>query len=377
MTRHYPNEHECYSGAAKAQAQELEELLDHRRNEMKQEWAKLDTGWEDLESKMSEAGMSMVSSTQPSIVRLNVGGLDLDIPRSVFRKTGEASSSSWTLGDLFEGCVWDKRLPRSENGRILLDDSPICVEELLCDSASSKRSGTISLPDDEQPYIGYVASALGLDFGMNVSGGSSTLQPHEIERLTATISGWCPGRPRGMALLYRASRDGWYRSEFRARCGDESPSTISLFRVKAKRNGDSYSVIGGFSSVPSTPRADYYVDSPGSFLFVLKAGNEESHNVQPTKWGPKAGVVGHALCFEFKDGSRESRMDMAVDTYGYTEKTIVTNNNTYDIPAGHPFLALNGNTIEDIEVFRVDQPGLIYTPPTVTMLQSHRLCSIL
>ncbi|CBJ28933.1 conserved unknown protein [Ectocarpus siliculosus] len=238
---------------------------------MKKEWDTLDSGWEALESKISQAGMSMVSSIPPSFVRLNVGGLDVNIARSVFRKTGEASSSSWTLGDLFEGCVWDKRLPRSEDGRIVLDASAVCVEELLCDGASSKRSGNNNLPVDEKPYIGGVASALGLCVGMKVTGGSTILQLHEAERLTATFLGWCPGRPEGLELLYRASRDGWSGAAFHARCGDDSPFTTSLFRIKVESNEDSYSVVGGFSSVLWTTRStdDRGVHSPGSFLFML------------------------------------------------------------------------------------------------------------
>ncbi|CAM9859699.1 unnamed protein product [Ectocarpus sp. 8 AP-2014] len=283
MTRHHPNEHERFSTATKAHAQELEELLDHRTKEMKKEWDKLDSGWEALESKMSEAGMSMVSSIQPNIVSLNVGGLDLNIARSVFKKTGEASSSRWTLGDLFEGCVWDKRLPRSEDDRIVLDESPVCAEELLCDGAS-KRPGGASFPEDEQEYLAYVSRAFGLhaEIGMNLRGGSTTLPHGEAERLTATIWGWCPGRPEGLELLYRASRDGWSGDAFHARCGDDSPSTIFVFRIKAKSNGDSDSVVGGFSSVPWTSRPPDYrgVDS---FLFMLKDGNEGSHTVQPAE----------------------------------------------------------------------------------------------
>lgn len=53
MTRHHPNEHERFSTAAKAHAQELEEFLDHRTKEMKQEWEKLDSGWKDLVFKIS------------------------------------------------------------------------------------------------------------------------------------------------------------------------------------------------------------------------------------------------------------------------------------------------------------------------------------
>ncbi|CAN0011960.1 unnamed protein product, partial [Ectocarpus fasciculatus] len=379
MTRHYPNGHERFKTAAKAHAQELDELLDHRANEMKQEWAKLDSSWEDLESKMSEAGMSLLSSTQPSIVRLNVGGLDLDVPRSVFRKTGGASST-WTLGDLFEGCVWDKRLPRSEDGRIVLDKSPICVEELLCVDASSTRSGKNSFPDDVQPNIGHVASALALDPVMKVTGGSTTLQTHEIEQLSAILLEWCPGRPRGMELLYRASRDGWSSDAFHARCGDDSPSTISLFRVKAQGTNTSDSVVGGFSSVPWTTPNDVHGcrQSLGSFLFMLKNGNEGSHTVQPGIWGgrkPHFSGFGFVIRDAEKGPFFMNRYSSVADLCGKLgTKTLQTNNHVYDIPAGHPFLALNGKAIVDIEVFRVDQtvatsrtlPAV--TPPTVTGL---------
>ncbi|CAM9746622.1 unnamed protein product [Ectocarpus sp. 6 AP-2014] len=111
--------------------------------------------------------MSMVSSIQPNMVRLNAGGLDVNIARSVFRKTGEASSSTWTLGDLLEGCVWDKRLPRSRDDHIVLDESPMCVEELLCDGAS-KRPGHASFPEDEQKYLEHASSALGFHVEVGV-----------------------------------------------------------------------------------------------------------------------------------------------------------------------------------------------------------------
>ncbi|CAM9127221.1 unnamed protein product [Ectocarpus sp. 13 AM-2016] len=41
----------------------------------------------------------------------------------------------------------------------------------------------------------------------------------------------------------------------------------------------------------------------------------------------------------------------------------------YDIPGGHPFLALDGKAIADIEVFRVHHTlATLPTPPTVTGL---------
>ena len=123
---------------------------------------------------MSEAGIFKVSYIMPSVVRLNVGGLDLNIPRSVFEGIREASSSSsWHLGDLFEGGVWDKRLPRAGDGRVVLDESPVCVEELLCDGASYS-TGNTSLPDDQRPYLAYLST------------GEETHSPKEKRRYAKT-----------------------------------------------------------------------------------------------------------------------------------------------------------------------------------------------
>ncbi|CAN0470493.1 unnamed protein product [Ectocarpus sp. 8 AP-2014] len=203
---------------------------------------------------------------------------------------------------------------------------------------------------------------------MKVTGGSTTLQPHEIGQLTAIMQGWCPGRPRGMELLYRASRDGSSGPAFHARCGDDSPSTISLFRVKAQGASTSDSVVGGFSSVPWTTRStiDHAVYSPGSFLFMLKDGNEGSHAVRPSKWGPKEGQNGFVVCYA-DEGPRFGRR---ADLLGiWSTKTLGVNHSTYDISAGRPFLALHGKAIADIEVFRVDPTlATLPTPPTVTGL---------
>ncbi|CAN0201139.1 unnamed protein product [Ectocarpus sp. 4 AP-2014] len=312
----------------------------------------------------------MVSSIQPSIVRLNVGGRDLNIARSVFRKTDEASSSSWTLGDLFEGCVWDKRLPRSADDRVVLDESPVCVEELLCDGAS-KRPGSASFPKDEEKYLAYVASALGLhgEIGMILRGGNTTLPQGEVQRLTTILQGWCPGGPVGLELLYRASRDGWSGDALHARCRGDSPSTISLFRIKAKSDEDSDSVVGGFSSVPWTARPpdDRGVDS---FLFMLKDGNAGSHTVQPAKWGRKRGK--HP-CFTLSNVEKYGlafggsyTLDLSVV---WTTQTLFTANASYAVPPGSRFLRLQGSAIADIEVFRVPQiiGALPTTPPALSV----------
>ncbi|CAB1098616.1 unnamed protein product [Ectocarpus sp. CCAP 1310/34] len=326
MFRHHPNEHECFLTATKTHAQELEELLEDRAKETKKEWDKLDSGWEALEFKMNETGMSTVSSFHPSIVRLDVGGLDVNIAWSVLREKVVASSSSWTLGDLFKGGVWDKRLPSPEDGRIVLDESPVCVEEILSDGASSKRSGSNNLPDDEKPYIGYVASALGLG-----------LQPGMVS--------W---------QADRASRDSWSDHAFHARCGDDSPSTISLFCVEAQGANNSDSVVGRFSVVPWTASPEFspVLPSPGSFLFMLKDGNEGSDAVQPSKWGPKVGYTGQVV-----DGRTEGPVDWVMCLH----RMFTVHCGIYDIPTEHPFLYHMGREVVDIEVFRVLPTSLTVT----------------
>lgn len=60
---------------------------------------------------------------------------------------------------------------------------------------------------DEEACRSNILCAPGI--GMAVEGGSEVLQPNDINRLTATLRRWCPGKPAKMELLYRASRDGW------------------------------------------------------------------------------------------------------------------------------------------------------------------------
>ncbi|CAN0559010.1 unnamed protein product, partial [Ectocarpus sp. 12 AP-2014] len=75
--------------------------------------------------------------------------------------------------------------------------------------------------------------------------------------------------PGGLELLYRASRDGWAAAAFHAKRGDDSPSTVTFFRVKGQGTDGTDSVIGGFSSVAWTT-SNHWAGSPGAFVFMLK-----------------------------------------------------------------------------------------------------------
>lgn len=60
------------------------------------------------------------------MVWLKVGGSEVSIHRSVFKRTNVSSTTSF-LADLFERVTWDKRLPRDSDGCIVLDVSPSFV----------------------------------------------------------------------------------------------------------------------------------------------------------------------------------------------------------------------------------------------------------
>lgn len=197
------------------------------------------------------------------------------------------------------------------------------------------------------------------------------LDAKEEGAVTPTILGWCPGEPSGLELLYRASRDGLTGRAFRTKIGC-SASTITLVRTKkASGSGTRGGVVGGFSNVPwNEIPFTTCVDSPGAFLFMLwdgesggGGGGGAEEAFQPVKRGVKPGAAPKVCCcehivFGFSDGSGED--DLVVRD---GSRTLETGNNTYGIPAGTPFLALNGNAVVELEVFRVCYDDATTTAP--------------
>lgn len=133
-------------------------MIEKREAATGQEWKHLDQGWADLKKKMSEVGMAMASPITPDPVLLNVGGSDVYVPRNILEIL-QKSSASWTLGDLFGGGEWDKRLLKDSYNRIFLDESPACFRHLIYElSVQFETVGaypdlaTKDLPADELPY---------------------------------------------------------------------------------------------------------------------------------------------------------------------------------------------------------------------------------
>ncbi|CAM9747042.1 unnamed protein product [Ectocarpus sp. 6 AP-2014] len=324
-----------------ASARATEVALSQRRREMDQAWDDTDQGWQELQAHMTEG-------------------------------KGEQPSSTWALGDLFEA-EWDKRVPRDADGRIVLDESPICVKHLIealllrPTAANSTATGEADMSRDDQPDLfHHTARVLGLSgqlapVGMTIKGGTTTFDPHEASKLTAVVQRWCPGNPGA------ACQD---------RCGDQSPpTTITFLRVKGRGAAATDCIIGGFSSIPwddfmYDSDAGYYSPSPGAFLFMLKDGEGRHSGVyQSTKWGVKDGRSAYAVyrgqgygpCFG------EGR-DLHVVWNG-AESAVRTGNQTYDAPTGSPFPELNGCRLVDVETFRVGpKPN---TPTSSTKQEDH------
>ncbi|CAN0399092.1 unnamed protein product, partial [Ectocarpus fasciculatus] len=283
MLRSQPNEQENFSEILEASAQETKGILSQRRKVMNQAWADIDEGWQALREHMTSVGITKPLDPKEGTVKLNVGGSRLTFRRSVLERQGrQQQPSPLTLGALCEA-EWDKRVPCDSDGRIVLDESPTCVKHLVHGliTPPSLAEGTVVREDDfardDTPdLLHYTARVLGLSgplapVGMSIVGGTTVFEPHAVSKLTAVVQGWCPGHPGGLELLYRASRDGWNPAAFHAKCGGNSPSTITFFRVKGQGTGQTDSIIGGFSSVPWTSRgSNTWTASPGAFLFMLK-----------------------------------------------------------------------------------------------------------
>lgn len=365
MTRHRLGEDEkIRKQSLVAHFKDMEELLEQRQAAVNQEWGTLWQGWKDLKVKMSEVGMSAKSSSNRP-VRLNVGGTEMSVPRYILEGM-EESSAAWNLGDLFGSGVWDKRLPRDSDDQVFLDESPACFHHLLRESSLrlGKAGGcpdlaARDLPADELPYFPFVAGALlGVlpqplpSTGTTVTVESTVLGASETDTLTATLLGWCPGKPKGLRLLYRASRDGWTDPAFRNKIGSNA-STISLVRVKASGSEACDSVVGGFSSVPwNNIPFGRCVASPGAFVFMLKDGGESGPKTfRPARWGVRPGATSKVCCCEdIGFGFSNWSEDLIVQD---RSNTLRVGSNTYEIPAESSFLALDKRTVVELEAFQV------------------------
>lgn len=372
MFHRQANEYTRLAAVVDFRAQAVADALSRRKAEMAKAWTDLDKGWQGLEANAAKLGLRKASTPEEDVVCLNVGGLRVSFRRSVFQ--GENGSfPTCTLAKLLAGGEWDARVPRDADGLIVLDESPACVSHIIhaltikaSRAASSSRALHDALPADEKPYLPHVSRALGLPKAvpppfhgtLEVSGGSTILDPKE---LGAILEDWLPLDER-MELVYRASRDGWEPEDFHAKCNDDSPRTVTLCRVMDQRTGRGCSVVGGFSSVSWAPIDDdeHPATSSDAFIFMLKRGiASEADPFEPVKWdikNPSQAVTrGDELLPHF------GMDDLAI--HGPPAARIRTDRVCYEIPADHAILFLDGNTLLEVEVFRVSDDPAPPPPP--------------
>ena len=355
MLRSQANQRDMFSATLKASSQETEAALQQRRGEMNRAWESIDRRWQGIHQRMTAAGVSLPSDANDGMVRLNVGGLHVNVRRSILDgKQGSSPFSGWTLGGLFE-VGWDKPLPADADGRIVLDESPVAtkylIHALLTGPYADRDAdfGAHLIAADERRYLPFVSRALGLS-DPTESRKSTILASDEQGTSRSALQGWLPGET--LELKYRATRDGWTTDAFLGICGDgDHRRTITLFQVGS---GGSASIVGGFSSV-SWSRAsadDVYSSSPGAFVFMLKDGaGSGKRTFQPVKWGVKQGKEAYAV----RRGCRYSPSfggDLT-STLDGSPGHLHTNNTCYSVPKGSAFLKLTGNVISEIEVFQV------------------------
>ncbi|CAM9724014.1 unnamed protein product [Laminaria digitata] len=360
----------AFPKAADEYTKPVERILQLRRADMDEEWAKLEEGWAAINERMAEVGLSPRTDNE-SVVELNVGGSKVTVSWHLLSRTEGFESS--TLGALLEG-VWGKeRVPRSADGCMVLDESTTCIKHIFNAVLTGRGAESSAVAIDEAPCHIYTACVMGLPGSMpthpnyvKVNGGSAILEPFEIAPFSAKLREWVGGSTVEMTLIYRATRDGFGGEAFMARCTQHSPRTISLIRVSSGQGNDDDddSIVGGFSSVAWGRAVGSRQQATADvFVFMLKDGDSatrEDVNV-PTK------MDGNGRQHDFfatprSDGLFFGTGDLLTN---FDEEsgscTIQTGQHHYRTGSNAPFLALNGNNIIEIEVYHYSNK----TPPTI------------
>ena len=192
------------------------------------------------------------------------------------------------------------------------------------------------------------------------------MEPFEIAPFSAKIREWVEGSTDEMTLIYRATRDGFGVEPFTDRCNEDSPTTISLFRVSSGKEYDDDSVVGGYSVTPWD--GDYGNGLKAfeeEFVFLLKDGSATRIDLcTPTKWNTNPSYVGGIYMVPQSDGPYFGASDLVTifdEASGRYTIQIKRNEYHFNIKEDSAFLALDGQRIVDIEVYLYPTPA---PPPT-------------
>ena len=383
MHRRFLKVRDAFPKTADEHAQLVARLLQHRRTELNAAWEQLEEGWSAINERMAEFDLRP-RTDEESMVNLNVGGANVTLFWHLLAETEGFEDS--ILGALLEGVWGEGRIPRDADDRIVLDESPACIKHIIVQTmlrakgrtiSSAKKTDAEGLPEgaehsavamDEAPCLTYTACVVGLpghvpahSKHVKINGGSTMLEPFEIAPFSATIRHWVGGSTDEMTLIYRATRDGFGGEFFKGRCTKHSPNTISLIRVSSGEGKDDDSIVGGYSSQAwDEPAVTSPVWSPDaerySFVFMLKDGTSTRKDLcKPIKWEAVDGTYkGPRILLNTNAGPCFGVGDL-MTKFGETPSdgcTIETRRETFGICMDSPFLALNGQKVVDVEVYR-------------------------
>ncbi|CAM9706528.1 unnamed protein product, partial [Hapterophycus canaliculatus] len=380
MLRRHFKQREAFRETASAHIKQLNAAVDLAVAAMDEPWGDVEKGWERHQQYLVETGIRPATGNE-GVLRLNIGGLPANVHRSLIAEAEGFSSS--VLGALFEQ-MWDRRVPRDADNRIVLDESPACVKHifyvLLKDGCTTRARATAAtsrfaaaaaaMPADEEAYLLYVSHLFGVSSvvptcprtkDVIVDGGTTIAS---IVQLPMMIQAWCPGNPVGLSLLYRASRDGFITESFQRRVRGVS-GTVTLVRVKSDDEGTD-SVVGGYSDIELVPlqigTATGNQFSTSAFLFLLDSPDGGFQAAK--KWNIKEGMETCAIHWpetgDIHAGPAFGHEDMCV-TFGESGSesetvscSLSARGEFYDIDEDSPFLDLDGEQVTEIEVFRVE-----------------------
>ena len=148
-----------------------------------------------------------------------------------------------------------------------------------------------------------------------------------------------------LALLYRASRDGWEPKDFHVRCDNQGP-TISIGKTT-----QGY-IFGGYADVSWQLSETKFINSPEAFVFALKSWSGPSPMKSRLKSGQERCALYHGTSYGPTFGGGH---DLAFLSQKYSNM----GNITYSLPPGATGAScLTGTrnlTLSELEVFHVDK----------------------
>ncbi|CAN0326028.1 unnamed protein product, partial [Laminaria digitata] len=346
--------------------QHVERLLQLRRAELDEKWGKLEEKWAAHNERMVRFGLAS-RTDEEGVIELNVGGLNVTVCWHLLAAAEGFEDS--VLGALLEGAWGKGRIPRDADGRIVLDESPVCIKHILAQTTlnANGRSSTVAVAADEAPCLIYTAHVMGLPGPvlthhpkyLNMCGGSTVLEAFEIAPFGAKIREWVGDSTAQMTLIYRATRDGFDTKAFKPRCSEDRPHSVSLIRVRSDHGNEDDSVVGGYSVLPwSCSFGGVQFITAQTFVFMLKSSSATAKvPSKPTKWNPHPCKVGHKFTTTKDDGTCVGGSDLYT-TLDATSGgcTLQTGRTYFDIKEDSPFLAFNGKKVVDVEVYRYSTP---------------------